>query len=279
MIDSGQGVFLFVFASAVGVYGTLVGAGGGFLIVPMLLLIFQTAPQQATGTSLAVVFFNALSGTLSYARQKRIDYRTGIWFGLATVPGAIVGAYLTTFFTGPLFRIIFGGLLILLAIFLVVRPRAAGLGALEEVEAIVPRWHTRRVLTDASGERFEYLVHEPGGIVLSFFIGFISSIFGIGGGIIHVPALVILFVFPAHIATATSYFILTISSGIVTASHLILGNILFPYALVMTAGVILGAQFGARIARRLAGVWVVRLLSLALFAVGVRLIVGQLSAA
>ena len=55
----------------VGSFGTLIGVGGGFILVPVCLLLFRYTPQFAVGTSLAVVFFNALSGTIAYMRQKK----------------------------------------------------------------------------------------------------------------------------------------------------------------------------------------------------------------
>ena len=81
------GLGLAGFGLLVGAYGTLIGAGGGFLIVPMLLLVFKLPPALAAGTSLAVVFLNAVAGSASYARQKRIDYRAGLWFARRDAPG------------------------------------------------------------------------------------------------------------------------------------------------------------------------------------------------
>ncbi len=268
-------VGLFVLGLLVGTYGTLVGAGGGPLIVPALLLIFHLPPQQAVGTSLTVVFLNALSGTISYARQKRVDYRTGLRFAVATIPGSIIGAYVSTFFTGRLFGIVFGVLLLLLAGFIIFRPREAELAVKEEVDASLPPWYTRRVITDVWGERYEYTFNEPAGVALSFVVGFLSSILGIGGGIIHVPAMVYLFSFPPHIATATSHFILAISALVGAGSHLLLGHVVPRYGLPMALGVVLGAQLGARLSQRLHGVWILRFLSLALVLVGLRLILGQ----
>ena len=61
-----------------GAYGALIGAGGGFILVPALLILFPNeAPEIVTSISLAVVFFNALSGTIAYARSQRIDYKIG----------------------------------------------------------------------------------------------------------------------------------------------------------------------------------------------------------
>src|SRR6266852_5237401 len=61
----------------IGSFGTFIGAGGGFLIVPLLLIGYQFSPPDAVGTSLSVVFLNALSGSVAYARQRRIDFSLG----------------------------------------------------------------------------------------------------------------------------------------------------------------------------------------------------------
>ena len=83
-----------IFGVLVGINGTLVGAGRGFIIVPVLLLAYHASPQQASDTSLAIVFFNALSGSLAYVRQGKVDYRTDWRFALAAVPGALFGVLL-----------------------------------------------------------------------------------------------------------------------------------------------------------------------------------------
>ena len=72
----------------------MIGAGGGFILVPILLLVYPSENTELiTSTSLAVVFFNALSGTWAYSRMKRVDYKSGIIFAIATIPGAILGAH------------------------------------------------------------------------------------------------------------------------------------------------------------------------------------------
>ncbi|MGH7513407.1 MAG: sulfite exporter TauE/SafE family protein [Gemmatimonadales bacterium] len=262
-----------LFGFVVGAYGTMVGAGGGFLIVPALLLVYHASSEQAAGTSLAVVFLNALSGSVSYARQGRVDYRSGMWFALATLPGAISGAYLARFCKGPAFESVFGVALLLIAVLLIWRPIAE----LEYADALVEEaelawWHVEERLTDQSGELFRYRYNVVVGVVVSFLVGFLSSILGIGGGIIHVPVLIHLLGFPVHIATATSQFILAISAGVGAASHLALGQVLAGPAILMGAGVTAGAQIGARLARSLEGSLIIRLASGALILVGLRLL-------
>jgi len=102
----------------VGTFGTLIGAGGGFLLVPLLLIGYHFPPPEAVGTSLSLVFLNAASGSFAYLRQRRVDLSLGWKFAAATVPGAIGGAYLTRVVSSGLFSLAFATLLILLAVFL-----------------------------------------------------------------------------------------------------------------------------------------------------------------
>ena len=107
----------------VGCYGTLIGAGGGFLLVPVLLLYYpDESPEVITAISLAVVFFNALSGSWAYSRMKRIDYKTGLLFGVTTIPGAILGALSTTYIPRRTFDGAFGLLMIAASVFLFLYP-------------------------------------------------------------------------------------------------------------------------------------------------------------
>jgi uncharacterized membrane protein YfcA len=260
----------------VGTYGTLVGAGGGFIMVPIVLFFIPgISPAEAAGTSLAVVFFNALSGTASYIRQGRVDFWTGNRFALATVPGSIVGAYISNLFSSRPFYVVFGLFLITIAGFLTLRPdpRIAVHASLMPGETrSLPRFWVVRTVTDRDGERFEFAYNFWGGMALSFAVGFLSSILGIGGGIIHVPALVFLFNFPAHVATATSHYILVISALVGALSHFAAGDIRWTPMIGLAIGVIPGAQIGARLSRRLHGKWIIRGLAFALAVVGLRLL-------
>jgi uncharacterized membrane protein YfcA len=114
-------VALIAIGFTVGVIGTLIGSGGGFLLVPVLLLLHpSTPPDVVTGVSLAVVFFNAASGSLAYGRMGRINYRAGIVFAIAALPGAVLGVYATSLIPRRVFDGIFGLLLIGTAIYLMI---------------------------------------------------------------------------------------------------------------------------------------------------------------
>ena len=116
-------LLLALFGGLIGTYGTLIGAGGGIFLVPTLLVLYpQDSPNTIASISLAVVFFNAASGTIAYARMRRIDYRAGLLFAGATVPGAVLGAFATSLFSRRLFDLLFSALILALAAFLTFRP-------------------------------------------------------------------------------------------------------------------------------------------------------------
>ena len=256
----------------VGAYGTLIGAGGGFVLMPILLLLYpDRSPELLTSISLAVVFFNAVSGSEAYALMKRIDYKSGFLFALATIPGSILGALNTSMVSRRLFDIIFSVLLICASIFLMFRS-----GPPKETckEPCTMRFKMTRSIVDSHGIVYEYTFNPYLGVVLSIFVGYLSSFLGIGGGIIHVPILSYLLGFPVHIATATSHFILAIMALTGTIVHIVKGT--FHQGVHMTVslaiGVVLGAQLGARLSERIKGEWIIRGLSLALGLVGLRIL-------
>jgi len=263
-------LLLVLLGFAVGVFGTLVGAGGGFILAPVLLILYpHDSAQTLSSISIAVVFFNALSGSVAYARQRRIDLHVGGILGAATLPGSIAGALLVSDVPRQAFDIVMAAVLALLAAWLLLSrersPRMPGRG------------HSHRILIDASGRRYEYEVPMLPGVLLSVVIGFVSSFLGIGGGVIHVPVMSQLLGLPIHIATATSHFVLAIMSGTATLTHLAQCSYSAGHGLrrsiALSVGVIVGAQLGARLSLKTSGPLIQQLLSLALLGIAIRLIV------
>ena len=263
-------VLLVLIGFAVGAFGTVIGAGGGFILTPILLLLYpHESAQTLTAISLTVVFFNAASGTAAYARQRRIDYRSGIVFALATVPGAVGGALLVGDVSRQVFDAIMGTVLAVLGVWLLAGER----WPLHELRGYLEE----RTVVDRSGQSYHYTVPLGWGALFSLGVGFLSSFLGIGGGVVHVPLLVRAFGFPTHIATATSHFVLAIMAGTGTITHLLLGSFHhhgFRRTVALSVGVVAGAQLGAHISLRLHGQVIHWLLAVALLALSVRLLIG-----
>ncbi|CUU48652.1 sulfite exporter TauE/SafE family protein [Clostridium beijerinckii] len=256
----------------VGAFGTLIGAGGGFILVPILLLLYpDKSPDTITSISLAVVFFNALSGSFAYSRMKRIDYKSGIIFAIATLPGSILGSVITSYVPRQLFNGIFGVLLVIISVFLILRTKE------EKVEnrLVVKNGYITRTVVDIEGVEHTFSYNPITGIVVSIFVGFMSSFLGIGGGIIHVPVLVNILNYPVHIATATSHFVLAVMSLSGTMVHIVNGVLQssFIQTAALSIGVLFGAQLGAKLSKKIHGVAIIRSLAVALAIVGVRIFI------
>ena len=269
-----QYIWLIILGFIIGTYGTLIGAGGGFVLVPILLILYPTEnPEIITSISLAVIFFNSASGSYAYARMKRIDYKSGILFALATIPGAILGALSTSFISRHLFDSILGILMILASIFLLFYSNRN-----RKIKERVNRLCLKRELIDKDGNIYSYSYNLGTGISLSLFISFISSLLGIGGGILHVPVLARLLNFPIHIATATSHFVLAIITLTGTIVHIAHGSFTHGIhrTIILAVGVLIGAQLGAYLSKHIKGKWIIKGLAIGLAFVGVRLLLTVL---
>lgn len=257
---------------AVGGFGTLVGAGGGFLLVPVLLLLYPDRDADTiTAMSLLVVLANAASGSVAYAWQHRIDFESGTWFALATLPGSVAGALLVGYIPRRAFDAVFALVLAVIGVFLLTPRR--GVTAIRD--PLTGRGVVRRIVTDRDGHTYAYAYRRWQGMAISLGVGFVSSLLGIGGGIVHVPAMAILLHFPIHIAAATSHFVLAVTALEATATHVVAGSLTWHEPLVQASaigcGAIGGAQIGARLSTRVRGPLIIRALGAALLLVGLRL--------
>lgn len=205
-----------------GILGSMIGLGGGIIVVPVLTF-FGFPPTLAASNSLFAAFSNAIGSTISYSRQKRIHYLLGLKLGLLCIPGTILGAYVSSDVTPGIFKILFGIVLVLSAVYIFVR---------KKIEAKEKNLTKLMIIFV---------------IAASFFAGIISSFFGIGGGIIFVPLMVVGIGMTMKHAAPTSQFILLFASlsGIIT--HSVLGHPDFLQAGLLAAGAFVGGIIGARL--------------------------------
>lgn len=235
---------LFPAGIAVGLVGSLIGAGGGFFAVPFLILYYYFTKEHATAVSLGIVLLNAASASVANARRRRIDYRTAAALAVGTLPGAWIGRELIARISPRAFSLSFAALLAAVAVYLAFVRLREGAGVLPGA----PREHA-----DAEGRVHRYRVNLALGAAVSLVVGLVSSLFGVGGGLLLVPFMVVGYGMPAILAAATAQFIFlfTASAGLaasVAAGHMTSEGL--PVLLLMGAGVVLGAQAGVRAARR-----------------------------
>lgn len=240
----------------VGLLGALLGIGGGMVIVPLLVFAWHYEPQLAIGTSVLVVLLNAVSGTWGYIRQKKACVDAALKFAVATVPGAFLGSYAAEYLQDRLFYLVFGAFFVLAAINMY---RKANKEADGKTAGEVPEVYNWKL-----------------GVLCSVGVGFLASILGIGGGIVHVPFMVYVLNFPVHVAIATSTCILAVSSLAGLVSHAMLGHIVWTSGLAIGAGAFFGAQGGVALAQRLQSGILMKLASVLVLITGIKFLLNAL---
>jgi uncharacterized membrane protein YfcA len=238
--------------------GALVGLGGGFIIMPILLLLYPEAPKESlTAISLCAIFVNALFSTLSYLKQDKIRIKAGVALLIATLPGAILGSLATSIIAPSIFNTMMGLLLAVIAILLILKRKDESNKPEQPVIKITPS----KIITI--------------GIPFSFLTGFISSFFGIGGGIINMPVLMHILKFPVKYAVATSMFIILIMTFTGASFHIIHGTITSAHlstVLPLCIGSLIGGIIGAELSKKIHNKIIVVLLALCLLLTGLKLI-------
>ncbi len=238
-----EAIFLLSTGFFAGLAGSIAGIGGGIIIVPVLFLLLSVPHHDAAGTSLVVMVFIAISAVFAYKKQQRIDYRSGFLFLMTSIPGSLIGSYLSNYVSSELFSRFFGLVLIVILLLMTVKVRGAVFTRSKS--------SINREFSDVLGIRYQYQYNYRAAMVVTFAIGLISSLFGIGGGVLLVPSMVVFFSFPPHIATATSMFVILVSSFIGSVAHMTLGHVVWEYVILLAPGAYFGGLIGARIARNL----------------------------
>jgi len=251
-------------AFLVGIIASMTGVGGGVFIVPVLTLIYGFEPAHASGTSLAAIVFTSLSSTLSYKRQKRIDYLVGVALTGTTVPGAFLGSYVTSLVSKQALGLAFSFFLMFVALRMFL-----GFTAFKKLRMENRGWN--RKVIDSEGVVFSYKTNLWYAPLLGFLGGFFSGLLGIGGGALLVPAMHLVMNVPMHLAVATSMFTMIFTSLSGTFTHLWLGNVRLEYSAFLALGVVFGAQIGAWTARRVSGKGLRRMFAVVLLIAGLRM--------
>lgn len=219
--------------SLVGFSLGLIGGGGSILTVPLLVYVIGEPVSAAISTSLAIVGSNALAGFVAHWRQHQVRLRIGVVFGLAGTVGAFAGTWLGHILPGREILFLFALFMLAAALTMLLRnDRSASAekhGAFEEPRT-VRGWS--RILATGVG------------------VGVLTGFFGVGGGFVVVPALVILLGMPMRLAVGTSLLIIVINSAAGLAAHLQYGGVSVPTAVLFVLGGLMGTAAGARLAGR-----------------------------
>lgn len=249
----------------IGVLAAMIGVGGGIFIVPLLTLVYGFSPSMAVGTSLSAIILTAIAATLNYSKQKRINYKIGLLMIIATAPGAIIGAFLTSILSSQVLGIFFGVFLLIVAYQLIIK---TGILSRNQIQSNKEEFGKDSYNSKMLISKRQAIL----GVPLIFLGGVASGLFGVGGGIVIVPILIFFFKVPIHFAVATSMFVMIFTSLSGVGQHFVLGNIDWVFALLIGVGSIIGTQVGAQLSKKISARNLQIIFSIFLFIVAIQMI-------
>ena len=241
--------------AAAGAFGSLLGLGGGLLIVPLLTFGFGLGLREAVGVSLVSVIMTSSAAAGVYLERHVANLRLGMTLELFTAMGALIGGSIAFLLDERLLAFLFAILLLYVAATMLLAGRRSTDGHEAADDESPPDEHRTAtpVASAADGEAPEATpIHGlPIGIVGSFGAGIVSALLGIGGGIIKVPLMHLAMGVPLRVATATSNLMIGITAAASAVIYALNGGI-DPFVAGPTAiGVFVGASAGSRLAHRI----------------------------
>ncbi len=252
------GLLLVVGGFGAGVFGSLLGLGGGILIVPLLTLGFGLPLREAVGVSLVCVIVTSGASAGHYLEQRVANLRLGMVLELFTATGAIIGGLIAFLLDERILSGLFAVLLLYVAASMFRRrPEQAAEPAQPgaTLEPGAPTASRMDAFLSALAGPGQVLHRPVAGVVGSVAAGIVSALLGIGGGLVKVPVMHLILGVPLRVATATSNLMIGITASTSAFIYLIRGGI-DPYATGPTAiGVFLGATVGSRVAHRVDVRW------------------------
>ena len=270
------GVFVLVALGSVvaGVVGSLVGLGGGVLVVPLLTIAFSVYPEVAVGVSIISVIATSSGAAAAYVRDHITNLRVGMFLEIATTIGAIVGAFLAIILAPGLLFVIFGVVLLISAIPLLIK-----IG--EEIPHGVrnDRWAQRLALAsnyrdDKLGRTIDYQVaHVRAGFGMMLVAGILSGLLGIGSGTFKVLAMDTAMRLPIKVSTTTSNFMIGVTAAASAGIYFQRGDMNPLYAAPVALGVLLGATGGAKTLARFSNTTIRKIFVPILVAIAIEMLI------
>lgn len=245
-------LLIFLGSILAGLLGSLVGLGGGVLIVPLLTLVFRLPIEFAIGASIISVIATSSGAAAAYVRDHLTNLRIGMFLEIATTIGAISGAFLAGLLAPNLLNIIFGVILLISAAPLVFKigedlPQGVKNDRLANWLHLSGSYPDQQLGRDVAYQ----VTRTPWGLAMMYIAGLISGLLGIGSGTFKVVALDSLMRLPIKVSTTTSNFMIGVTAAASAGIYFSRGDIPPLIAAPVALGILIGALVGARLLAKL----------------------------
>ncbi|MCJ7515352.1 MAG: sulfite exporter TauE/SafE family protein [Dehalococcoidia bacterium] len=261
-----------------GLLGSMLGVGGGLIMVPILTLALHLPIQVAVGSSLVAIVANACTAAGIYTKAGLTNVKLGLLLETTTIPGAIIGAFAAVFIAPSILNTLFGLVLIYVAYTMLTQRHFISADNQSDAHLAEPNNVPRGLphsLVDSYHDQaldkiVDYKVNKTAtGLGTSFFAGVLSSLLGVGGGIINVPVMHMVMGVPMKAAIATSTFMIALTAATGAFIYQYYGN-LQPFVIApLIIGIVIGARIGVELTQRTGGIWLRRIFGVFLLLVAI----------
>jgi uncharacterized membrane protein YfcA len=243
---------IFAIAIGAGIVGSILGLGGGIIIVPCLTLLFGVSMRSAVAASTVSIIATSTGAAVAFLRDRLTNTRVAMWLEMGTATGALSGALIAGYLDQRFLFILFG-LLLAYSGYNMFKTRKTELPG-----EVVPDRLSKKLNLAGSyydrmlGRRVEYQVTRTlPGLIIMYFSGAAAGLLGIGAGIFKVPAMDQVMRMPFKASTATSNFMIGVTAASGAVVYFARGDVKPLVAGPVVLGVLAGAVLGARLMVRM----------------------------
>ena len=269
---------LLVFASSIfaGVFGSIVGLGGGVVVIPVLTILLGVDIHFAIGASIVAIIATSSGAASTYVKDKVTNLRVGMFLELGSASGAILGAAIAAYTNSPALKLIFGAILLVTVI-----PQLTKLGEdipkSPELKGLSKRLGLKGSYTETDGKEIQYNATRPvSGLAGTAVAGVLSGLLGIGGGGFKVLSMDMAMKLPMKVSTTTSNFMIGVTAAASAGIYFARGDVDPLIVAPVALGILIGAALGARILMRSRNPSVRKAFALVLAVTAVEMILSSL---
>ena len=243
-------LLMFLVSICAGIFGSIVGLGGGIVIIPVLTILFGVDIHFAIGASIVAIIGTSSGAASSYVKDKVTNLRVGMFLELASASGAIIGAAVASYTNSAALEIIFGCILLISLVPMVMKigeeiPKSP------ELKGLSKRLGLKGSYTETDGSVIAYNSTRPAeGLAGTMVAGVLSGLLGIGGGAFKVLSMDIAMKLPMKVSTTTSNFMIGVTAAASAGIYFARGDVDPLIVAPVALGILIGAAFGARILLR-----------------------------
>ena len=243
-------LLMFLVSVFAGVFGSIVGLGGGVVVIPALTIIFGIDIHFAIGASIVAIIGTSSGAASTYVRDKVTNLRVGMFLELGSTTGAIIGAALAAYANAAALELIFGGILIISLV-----PTLMKIGEeipkSPELKGLARRLSLAGSYVEKDGSAIRYNSERPvEGLVGTWVAGILSGLLGIGGGAFKVLSMDLAMKLPMKVSTTTSNFMIGVTAAASAGIYFARGDVDPLIVAPVAVGILIGAALGARVLLR-----------------------------